>query len=101
MNSTLGLKRKVVGNNARNNHRKRALNKIDNAYNFLDDDNHKEELYLFSCEIESLSRAIANMENLKILIIMNQPRVKSFEVVKHLVHLQELWIVECELKVIE
>ena len=58
------------------------------------------ELCLFSGETLSLREICSTKRNLHTLIIIGQLKITSLNGISQLIHLHELWVVECQVKVI-
>ncbi|XP_076222452.1 uncharacterized protein LOC116431726 [Nomia melanderi] len=72
---------------------------------FLDNrgvkNNRKRELYLFNSSITSFENIIFTKRNIQTLVIICQRNISSFYAISELTQIQELWIVDCGLKVIQ
>ncbi|XP_076748754.1 uncharacterized protein LOC143422178 [Xylocopa sonorina] len=72
--------------------------------NFVDnrgrENNNKHELCLFYSTIISFEKLLFAKQNIRTLMIIGLRDIASFSAISELIELQELWIVECGIKVI-
>ena len=61
----------------------------------------KRELCLFNSTIASFESLLFAKHNIRTLIIIGQRNISLLSAIAELIHIQELWIVECGIEVIK